>query len=57
MNRGEFFNRTVNGQSSFLPEFLQGLEEKEAPFCVIGGLAVNAYAEPVVSLDWAMSYP
>jgi len=26
----------------------------EIPFCVIGGLAVNAYAEPVISLDLAL---
>lgn len=27
------------------------IEETGADYCVIGGLAVNAYAEPVVSLD------
>ena len=27
------------------------MEELGAQYCVIGGLAVNAYAEPVVSLD------
>jgi hypothetical protein len=30
------------------------LQKVEAPYCVIGGLAVNAYAEPVVSLDLDM---
>jgi hypothetical protein len=51
MNAKEFSNRVTNSRSDFLQEFLDILEEKQFPFCVIGGLAVNAYAEPVVSLD------
>ena len=35
----------------FLERTLQVLEEADARYCVIGGQAVNAYAEPVVSLD------
>jgi hypothetical protein len=31
--------------------FLDILSEEGVAYCVIGGLAVNAYAEPVVSLD------
>ena len=60
MDQREFFNRTANplagasGQSDFLSEFLALLEANHAPFCLIGGLAVNAYAEPVVSLDMDM---
>jgi len=34
-----------------MQEFLDILHKNQIPFCVIGGLAVNAYAEPVVSLD------
>ncbi|MGD9100868.1 MAG: hypothetical protein PVF45_10350, partial [Anaerolineae bacterium] len=51
MNEREFFNQVTNSRSDFLHEFLQVLEETQASFCVIGGLAVNAYAEPVISLD------
>jgi hypothetical protein len=51
MNEREFRNKVTNSQEDFLQEFLDLLEEREVPFCVIGGLAVNAYAEPVVSLD------
>jgi hypothetical protein len=51
MNEREFFNQVTNSRSDFLHEFLQVLEETRASFCVIGGLAVNAYAEPVISLD------
>ncbi len=37
--------------SDFLDIFLSFLEEKKIPYCVIGGQAVNAYVEPLVSLD------
>lgn len=51
MNNREFVNRVTNSQEDFLQDFLDLLEGQDVPFCVIGGLAVNAYAEPVVSLD------
>jgi hypothetical protein len=51
MNDRRLFNYVTNSQSDFLGEFLDILEQSHIPFCVIGGLAVNAYAEPVVSLD------
>jgi len=50
MNEREFMNKVTNSQEDFLQDFLDLLEEQAVPFCVIGGLAVNAYAEPVVSL-------
>jgi len=51
MNFREFLNRLANGKSDFLQIFLSLLEHENAGYCAIGGLAVNAYAEPVVSLD------
>ena len=51
MNEREFTNKVTNSQEDFLQDFLDLLRERDVPFCVIGGLAVNAYAEPVVSLD------
>ncbi len=51
MTEKEFMNKVANGKDDFLQVFLDLLEEKHIPFCAIGGLAVNAYAEPVVSLD------
>ena len=47
MVKKEFFNnsRTTDMTS------LDLLHENEIDYCVIGGLAVNAYVEPVVSLD------
>jgi hypothetical protein len=34
-----------------LQQMLDLLNEKKVDYCVIGGLAVNAFVEPVVSLD------
>jgi len=46
-----FLNSVTNGQIDIVQLILSLLEETGSPYCVIGGLAVNAFAEPVVSLD------
>jgi hypothetical protein len=46
-----FLNRVANGQTDVVALLLSLLEQTGAQYCVIGDLAVNAYAEPVVSLD------
>jgi len=46
-----FLNRLANGQTDAVALLLDLLKQTGAGYCVIGGLAVNAYAEPVVSLD------
>ena len=46
-----FMNAVANGETDILQTVLNVLEEAGSDYCVIGGLAVNAYAEPVVSLD------
>jgi hypothetical protein len=51
MREREFFLRVADGPADILGIFLQILEQDQVRHCVIGGLAVNAYAEPVVSLD------
>jgi hypothetical protein len=51
MTDREFMNKVANGKDDFLQVILDILEETQTSFCAIGGLAVNAYAEPVVSLD------
>lgn len=51
MTKKEFVSRIANDKGDFLQEFLDILEEARIQFCAIGGLAVNAYSEPVVSLD------
>ncbi len=51
MTDKEFFKKIANGKDDFLQEFVDILNKGKVSFCVIGGLGVNAYAEPVVSLD------
>ena len=47
----EFLNAVANGETDLVELLLTILAGTEARYCAIGGLAVNAYAEPVVSLD------
>ena len=51
MTGKEFCKRVANGKDDFLQSFIDVLRENKVGFCAIGGLAVNAYAEPLVSLD------
>ena len=51
MTEKEFFRIISNGEEDILQKFLDTLSDIGVDYCVIGGLAVNAYAEPVVSLD------
>lgn len=51
MTGKEFINSLANGKSDIIQLLLDILAEKGSRYCLIGGLAVNAYVEPVVSLD------
>jgi len=51
MTGKEFVNRLANGKSDVIQIFLDILSKTGSRYCLIGGLAVNAYVEPVVSLD------
>ena len=51
MTGKEFLNFLANGESDIIQILLDIIAETASPYCVIGGLAVNAYVEPVVSLD------
>ena len=51
MTGKDFFKAVTNGEMDVIQVLLSLLEETGSAYCVIGGLAVNAYAEPVVSLD------
>jgi hypothetical protein len=51
MTEKEFLNSLSNGKQDILQKVLNLLQEMKIDYCLIGGLAVNAYAEPVVSLD------
>lgn len=50
--RARAFWKTVTAdRTDFLDRLIALLMEHGVRYCVVGGLAVNAYAEPVVSLD------
>lgn len=51
MTGKEFFRAVANGHTDFIQLFLELLDSGSVGYCVIGGLAVNAYADPIVSLD------
>ena len=51
MTKKEFMNAVSNGREDILQQMLDLLNEMKIDYCVIGGLAVNVYVEPVVSLD------
>lgn len=51
MHALDFWKTVTMDQSHFLDRLIDLLTAHEIAYCVIGGQAVNAYAEPVVSLD------
>jgi hypothetical protein len=51
MTGKEFINRLANGKSDIIQTLLNILSKTGSRYCLIGGLAVNAYVEPVVSMD------
>jgi hypothetical protein len=51
MTGKKFMYAVANAQEDILQLFLDILGKTKATYCVVGGLAVNAYVEPVVSLD------
>jgi hypothetical protein len=46
-----FWKTVTVDRTNLLESLLSLLAEYEVQYCVIGGQAINAYAEPVVSLD------
>ena len=51
MTKKEFMNSVSHDQVGLLQQMLDLLNATKVDYCVIGGLAVNAFVEPVVSLD------
>lgn len=46
-----FWKAVVEDRSNFLEGMIALLEDNGISYCVIGGVAVNAYAEPMVTQD------
>jgi hypothetical protein len=51
MTAKEFMKAISHDSGNIIEIFLDMLKQTRTPYCLIGGLAVNAYVEPVVSLD------
>jgi hypothetical protein len=51
MKASVYWKAVTVDREEFLERFLDLLSTSGVRYCLIGGLAVNAYAEPVVSLD------
>jgi hypothetical protein len=51
MTKKEFLKKISNGEQDILQQLIDLLNKMKIDYCVIEGLAVNAYVEPVVSLD------
>lgn len=51
MKASTYWKAVTIDREEFLERFLNLLSTGGTRYCLIGGLAVNAYAEPVVSLD------
>ncbi|MFH0962611.1 MAG: hypothetical protein V2A58_01220 [Planctomycetota bacterium] len=51
MTAKEFLKAVANGESDVVEIILKLLRDTRTPYCLVGGFAVNAYVEPVVSLD------
>jgi hypothetical protein len=50
--RAAAFRRLVTmDETGLLEKILGFLEDRKVPYCIIGGQAVNAYVEPLESLD------
>jgi len=46
-----FWKTITMDQSGFLEQIIAALEDNQILYCVIGGQGVNAYVDPLVSLD------
>jgi len=51
MRQLPFWKAVVADRANMLDDLVRMLEAEQVSYCVIGGQAVNAYVEPLVSLD------
>lgn len=51
MQQLEFWKLVIMDNANVLEQLVALLKKNDIRYCVIGGVAVNAYAEPVVTLD------
>ncbi|MEW5767208.1 MAG: hypothetical protein AB1797_06215 [bacterium] len=52
MTKQEFYNKISNSKTDLISDFLDILHSKKIHYCVIGGVAINAHCEPLLTLDF-----
>lgn len=52
MEELEFWKAVTADHADFLQEFVARLNDNRIAYCVIGGVGVNAYTDPVLTLDF-----
>lgn len=52
MKKNTFYNKATNSKFNIISEFLILLRSEKIEYCVIGGTAMNAYCEPLLTLDF-----
>ena len=52
MKANEFFKKVTNSKFNIIAEFVDLLHQEKIAYCVIGGVAINAYCEPLLTLDF-----
>jgi hypothetical protein len=57
MIKQKFYERVTNSKKDLIYEFLQVLSKEQVLYCIIGGIAVNAYCEPLITLDFDCIIP
>lgn len=52
MKVGDFYKKATNSKLNIIAEFLNLLGKEKIDYCVIGGVGINAYCEPLLTLDF-----
>lgn len=52
MTAFQFFKTTTADRSNLIDRLLRLLQDNNIRYCVVGGIAVSAYAEPLVGLEF-----
>lgn len=52
MKRRTFYNKVSDSTFDIIDEFLNLMHSEGIEYCVIGGVAMNAYCEPLLTLDF-----
>ncbi len=52
MKTNEFFKKLTNSEFDIIKEIIGIIEKNKIDYCVIGGMAMNAYCDPLLTLDF-----